>query len=101
MSDTGQKYRDKVTPEFELSMQAIGMSRNFLQRSRKEYEALVESAERIHSVGIVIDPTLYRDTLYSQQYKDNLALTKAALDFLKATDEIFARMQAEMRKAEA
>jgi hypothetical protein len=94
MSDPAEKYRSKVAPEHELAMQAIGMARMMLAAPhvRPQLE-LLEKAERdAHSIGHITDPTLYRDMINSKSFAQQMVLIRAALTFLRATDELAAEV---------
>jgi hypothetical protein len=93
MSDPAEKYRNKVAPEHELAMQAIGMARMMLDAPhvRLQLELVDESERDAHSFGHITDPTLYRDMISSRSFADQMILVRAALTFLKATDEVTRR----------
>lgn len=88
------KYADKVTPEHRMAMEAVGFTRQVLSSQREYFQELVDAEHRIHSVGIVVDPTLYRDALYSDGLKQQIRMCKAALAFLNEIDAIAAEIQA-------
>jgi hypothetical protein len=83
-----EKYRDKVTPEYAVAVQAIGFARQLIGQHREQYEALLKSEQDMHSFGGMINPTLYRDMLYSNGFKQQTRLIKAALAFLNEADAV-------------
>lgn len=88
MSDPAEKYRDKVSPEHRIAMQAIGLAAHLMDQHRPHYEALIKSEQHMHDVGGLLDPTLYRDMLYSDSFKLQTRLIKAAIVFLKEVQEV-------------
>ena len=82
------KYADRVTPEHRMAMEAIGMMRMILAQHRPQFEALLKSKDYMDNIGGLLDPTLYRDMLYSNSFTQQLRLVRAALDFLNAVDAV-------------
>lgn len=83
-----EKYADRVAPEHRIAMEAIGLVRMALAPHREQFEKLVEAERQMHSIGHILDPTLYRDMSQSKNFALQLRLVQAALAFLKAVDEI-------------
>lgn len=79
------KYADKVTPEHQMAMEAIGMFRLMFGQHRPAFAALLKAERDMHNFGGMLDPTLYRDMIYSKSFEQQIRLVKAALKFL---DEI-------------
>lgn len=88
MSDAAEKYRDKVTPEHRMAMEAIGFARQFLGQHRETYDTLLKAEQDMHSFGGMLDPTLYRDMLYSEDFKKQTRMIKATVAFLKEIDAV-------------
>lgn len=86
--DLTAKYADKVTPEHRMAFEMIGTARMLLDMNRDYYEKLVDARQRVDSVGIVLDPTLYRDVLWSKSVAQQVRLAEAALAFLRAADAV-------------
>jgi len=87
-----ERYADKVTPEYRMSMQAIGMARLLMKHHEEDYRKLLRANEYMDNVGGLLNPTLYRDMLYSKGFKQQITLVKAALAFLSAVDAIAAEL---------
>lgn len=87
-----EKYRDKVAPEHRMAMEAIGIMRMMLAPHRAQFEKLVDAEHRMHSIGHILDPTLYRDMIQSKNFALQLRLVQAALTFLKTIDEVAAEI---------
>ena len=88
MIDPAEKYRTNVSPEHRVSMEAIGFARLLLAQHRAGYDAFIKAEQDMHSFGGMFDPTLYRDMLYSQSFKQQVRLVKAAVAFLNEVDAI-------------
>lgn len=93
MSDPGTKYADKVDPQFKMAMEAIGFFRQMLGQHRGEFEKLLKAKNDMDNFGGLLDPTLYRDMIYSKQFKQNLRLVRAALTFLDEIDAVAAEVE--------
>lgn len=93
MDDPGLKYRGKVSPEHKMAMEAIGMMRMMLGQHREQFEKLIEAEGNMHSFGGMLDPTLYRDMIYSKSFKQQMRLVRAAVTFLKEIDAVAAELE--------
>lgn len=94
MSDPADKYADKVSPEHVMAMQAVGLVRSILEPQRAHFEELLEAERNMHNVGFVLDPTLYRDMIHSKSFERQMKLVRAALAFLRETDEVVVEIKA-------
>jgi hypothetical protein len=47
-----------------------------------ELRELVEADERHQSIGAILDPTLFRQTMWSKTYAANVAIAKATLAYI-------------------
>lgn len=88
MSDPAEAYRDKVDPSHKLAMEAVGFMRQLLGPHREQFEKLLESERQMHNVGHILDPTLYKDMIYSKSFEHQLRLVRAALTFLNEADAV-------------
>lgn len=88
--DPATKYRDRVAPEHEMAMQAIGMARMMLsaEHVRQQLELLDKAERDAHAIGHITDPTMYRDMINSKSFAQQMVLVRAALAFLRATDAV-------------
>lgn len=93
MEDPALKYADKVSPAHKMAMEAIGMLYQVLNQHRKQFEELIESERNMHTVGAILDPTLYRDMLYSRSFAQQMRLVRAAVAFLKEVDGVYAEVK--------
>ena len=89
-----RKYGDKVCPEHRAAMQAIGLARVLLKQHEKAYDDLIKAEQYMHNVGGLLDPTLYRDMLYSKNFKLSTKLMEAAQTFLRAVDAVERELKA-------
>lgn len=87
-ADIIARYADKVAPEHVMAMSAIAMFRQLLGQHRPQLEALIKAEHDMHDFGGLLDPTLYRDMLYSKSFAQQLKLVNAAIAFLDAIDEV-------------
>lgn len=92
MNDPALKYADKVSPEHKMAMEAIGIFRQMIGQHREQFEALIKSERYMHDVGGLLDPTLYRDMIYSKSFAQQMRLVKAALAFLDECDAVAAEI---------
>ena len=81
-ADPAVKYAGKVSPEHEIAMQSIGLANQIMGLHREQFEKVLRSERDMHNFGGMLDPTLYRDMLYSDSFKQQIRLIKAALAFL-------------------
>jgi hypothetical protein len=98
MSDPAEKYRDKVSPSHQAAMAAIGIMRMMLNQHRAHFDELLESERRAHSIGAILDPTLYRDMIQSKSFAQQIRLVRATVAYLKELDEVAAELEAEQQK---
>jgi hypothetical protein len=82
------KYAHKVTPEYDVAMQAIGFARMLMAQHRAQYDALLESREYMDNVGGLLDPTLYLDVLHSKSLALQMRMVKAAVAFHDEIEKI-------------
>ena len=87
MTDPAEKYRDKVDPQHKMAMEAIVFMAQVLEPHREQFEKLLKAERDMHSVGAILNPTLYRDMIYSKSFAQQMRLVKAAVQFL---DEVAA-----------
>jgi hypothetical protein len=86
--DPVEKYRDKVSPEHKMAMEAIGIMRSLLSQHREQFDKLLKAESDMHNFGGMLDPTMYRDMLYSKSFGQQLRLVKAAVAFLDEVDAV-------------
>lgn len=94
VSDPATKYADKVDPRHRLAMEGIDWASVLLNLHREQFQAVLESEQHMHSAGGLLDPTLYRDMLYSKSWKQQLRLIRAALAFLNEVSAVAAELNA-------
>ena len=95
MIDPAEKYRDRVDPAHKAAMEAIGFTRQILGQHREQFDALLKSENYMHNVGGLLDPTLYRDMLYSNSFRLQIRLVKAAVAFLDEVDAVAKQFDAQ------
>lgn len=92
MVDPATKYADQVAPEHKMAMQAIAFMRQILGQHREQFDKLIASEQHMHNVGGLLDPTLYRDMIYSDSFKQQMRLVRAAVSFLNEVDAVAAEI---------
>jgi hypothetical protein len=93
MPDPVDKYGDKLDPRHKMAMDAIGFMHQVLSPHREQFETLVKATRDMHSIGVILDPTLYRDMLYSKSFDQQIRLARAALTFLRDVDAVKAELE--------
>ena len=88
MATIEEKYRQKVTPEYQAAIEAIGFARMFMSQHQEQYRLFLKAEQDMHSFGGMLDPTLYRDMLSSKGFKQQTRMIKAALAFLDEIDAV-------------
>lgn len=82
----------EVDMRHKAAMDAIGLLGQLLQMHRPAMEALVKSHRDMDSFGAILNPTLYRQMIYSKSLDQQLRLVKAALSFMAVLDEVKAEL---------
>lgn len=88
MSDPAEKYRDRVDLKHKMAMDAIGFSRQLLAPHLEQLELLIEAERRSHSIGHILDPTLYRDQINSKSFEQQMRIARAAVAYIKVLNEV-------------
>jgi hypothetical protein len=96
MVDPAEKYRNNVSPEHKLAMDTIGFLYQNLKAVKPHLETLLEAEHHMHNVGHILDPTLYRDMIYSKSFERQKKLARAALQFLNEVDAVVVELEAEL-----
>jgi len=79
---------EKQQIEHKMAMEAIGMISNILEVYRNQFKILVKAENDMHNFGGIFDPTLYRNMLYSKNFKLQMQMVKAAVAFLDEIDKV-------------
>lgn len=90
--DPAEAYRDCVDPKHKMAMDAIGFMRQLLSPYREQFETLLKAEADAHSFGHILNPTLYRDMLYSKSFAQQLRLVRAVKAFLDEVDAVAAEL---------
>ena len=86
--DILDRYKAKTDPEHRLALDAIAFASQLMGNYRERYDGLLKAEQHMHNVGGLINPTMYRDMLYSKNFAAQTKLVKAALVFLDAVDAV-------------
>lgn len=82
MSDPAANYRDKVDPAHDLAMSTIINSYRVMEMFREHVAKTLEAERRSHSIGHILNPTLYRDALHSKSWRAQVQIMEATIRFL-------------------
>jgi len=82
MTDPAEKYRDKLDPAHQLAMDTIINSYRVMEMFKDHISKTLEAERRSHSVGHMIDPTMYRDAMHSKSWRAQVQIMRAAQVFL-------------------
>lgn len=74
--------------EHKMALEAIGFAAQVLASHKERYELLIESERNMHSIGHILDPTLYRDMIHSKNFEWQMRLVRAALAFLREFEAV-------------
>lgn len=83
MQDPSHKYRDQVDLNHRMAMDAVSFSFQLLEPHTGQIQAFLEAERQSHSIGMVLDPTLYRDQIYSRNFARQIRMANAALAFIR------------------
>jgi hypothetical protein len=92
MNDPALKYRGQVCGEHAVAMQSIGLARLLLGEHRASFDRFLQTRRDMDSIGIVVDPTLYRDMLASKSLAQQIRMVEAATAFLAVVDAVAAEV---------
>ena len=82
MPDTAEKYRDKVDQTHQLAMDTIVNSYHTMGLFKAHVAKTLEAERRSHSIGHILDPTLYRDAIHSKSWRAQVQIMEATIRFL-------------------
>jgi len=93
VTDPAMKYADKLDPKHKLAID-ITIDAYQLLCLVKDHLEMVNAAERqSHSIGHILDPTLYRDQISSKSFAQQMRIVRAALQFIATMDVIKKEME--------
>ena len=81
--DPALKYTDKVDPKHKMAMDAIGFAFQMLDTQADHFDQFLEAERRSHTVGHIVDPTLYRDQINSESFALQVRAAEAAQAFIR------------------
>jgi hypothetical protein len=82
MSDPAEKYRDKLDPTHQLAMDTIINSYRVMEMFRDHVAKTLEAERSSHSIGHIVDPTMYRDAIQSKSWRAQVQIMRAAQTFI-------------------
>lgn len=96
MTDTAEKYRDKLDPDHKMAMDMAIRAYATVKMVEAQLRKVHDAERQSHSIGHIVDPTLYRDQINSKSFADQMKIINAALSFIAAMDEVFPVMKGAM-----
>lgn len=85
-----------VDPRYKMAIEAIGFAAQLLTPNHQIYADLIRQEREMHNSLHITDPTLYIKALNSKSLDRQLKLTRAALAFIVAIQEVKAEIEREM-----
>jgi len=82
MSDPAEKYRDKIDPTHQLAMDTVINSFHTMRLFKDHIARTLEAERHSHSVGHILDPTMYRDAMHSKSWRAQVQVMRAAMAFI-------------------
>jgi hypothetical protein len=87
MSDPSEKYVDRVSPEHRAAMEIVTSSYHMMRLVESQLRRLDNAEQQSHSIGHILDPTLYRDQINSKSFVMQMKVVRAALAFIDSVRE--------------
>ena len=90
--DPSNKYKDQLDPIHKMAMDAIVFANQLLEPHTAQIDRFLEAEQRSHSIGHILDPTLYRDQINSQNFALQVRMARAARAFIRELASIKAEL---------
>jgi hypothetical protein len=81
--DPAEKYRDQVDLAHKMAMDAIAFANQLLEPQAEQIDRFLDAERQSHSIGHILDPTLYRDQINSDSFALQVRMARAAQAFLR------------------
>ena len=88
MTDTAEKYKDRLDPEHKMAMDMVIGQYHVLKMVEEQLRKVDEAERRSHSIGHIVDPTFYKDQINSKSFEHQMVIIRAALAFIHKIDAI-------------
>lgn len=88
MDDIAEKYRDKLDPDHKMAMDAVFFAAQLLDMHVPTLTRFRDADRSFDTIGPILDPTLYRDALYSKTLEFQRRAIKAAVEFHREIDAV-------------
>jgi len=82
-----------VDPRYKMAVEAIGFAAQLLTPNHQIYADLIRQEREMHNSLHITDPTLYIKALNSKSLYQQLKLSRAALAFILAVQEVKADLE--------
>ena len=88
MTDSADKYKDCLDPQHKMAVDITIGSYNTLKLVEAQLRKVDEAERSSHSIGHIVDPTLYRDQINSKNFAQQMVIIRAALAFIDKIDTL-------------
>lgn len=75
-------------PVYKMAMDSIGFAAQILTPQADQISALTAAESGMHSYLHITDPTMYRAAIYSKNLRWQIEMSKAALAFILAVQQV-------------
>lgn len=86
--DPSSKYADKVDPMHRAMMDMATGAFHTLSMVEGQIDRFLDAEHSSHSIGHIVNPTLYRDQINSKNFAAQVAIAKAAKSYLSAVKKV-------------
>lgn len=83
MTDNATETNAQKTDRYTAAMASAGMVAGMVAAIEGDVADMLRDLDRTHSVGAILDPTMYRDFLYDQGKQRNAELLGAVAAFAR------------------
>lgn len=86
--------KEQVDVEHRQAFASVGLAFQLLQSNRESLERLIRGAERMESVGFILDPTLARQFSNSENAQAQVRIARLATRFVRDLEVEVAKLPA-------
>jgi short subunit fatty acids transporter len=77
-----------MSVDLKMAMDAVGLAAQILTPESETFAELIEAERSLHSTLHITDPTFYRKAIASEGLRQQVELSKAALAFILAVQNV-------------
>ncbi len=82
-----------MSADLKMAMDAVGFAAQILTPQSETFAELIEAERSMHSVLHITDPTFYSKAIASEGLRQQVELSKAALAFILAVQNVKSELQ--------